>query len=48
MFKPVKLLMLTILVLAFLFLFTQPSDYRNLLRDISGTLEDQWLSLIHI
>ena len=42
MFKPVKLLMFAIVVLAFLFLFTQPSDYRNLLRDISGTLEDQW------
>jgi hypothetical protein len=31
-----------VLLLVFLFLFTRPSDYRNLLRDISGTLEDQW------
>jgi hypothetical protein len=36
------LIVLAVLVLVFLFLFTRPSDYRNLLRDISGTLEDQW------
>jgi hypothetical protein len=40
--KPVKLIALTVVLLVFLFLFTRPSDYRNLLRDISGTLEDQW------
>ena len=42
MFKLYKLLALAVLVLFFLFLFTRPSDYRNLQRDISGTLEDQW------
>lgn len=42
MFKPYKLLLLAVLVLFFLFLFTRPSDYRNLQRDIAGTLEDQW------
>ena len=42
MFKPYKLLLLAILILFFLFLFTRPSDYRNLQRDIAGTLEDQW------
>ena len=40
MFKLYKLLALAVLVLVFL--FTRPSDYRNLQRDISGTLEDQW------
>jgi hypothetical protein len=40
--KPLKLIALTAMLLAFLLLFTRPSDYRNLLRDISGTLEDQW------
>lgn len=40
--KPFKLITLTVALLVFLFLFTRPSDYRNLLRDISGTLEDQW------
>lgn len=40
--KPFKLTLLALAVLVFLFLFTRPSDYRNLLRDISGTLEDQW------
>ena len=42
MFKPLKLIILAVAVLAFLFLFTRPSDYRNLARDIKGTLEDQW------
>ena len=42
MFKPFRLLVLAILLLVFLFLFTRPSDYRNLMRDISGTFEDQW------
>jgi hypothetical protein len=42
MFKPIKLIVLISVVVVFLFLFTRPSDYRNLLRDISGTLEDQW------
>ncbi|NIM71731.1 MAG: hypothetical protein GTO67_03670 [Gammaproteobacteria bacterium] len=37
-----KLFVLGVLVALFLFLFTRPSDYRNLLRDISGTFEDQW------
>jgi hypothetical protein len=41
-FKLFKLLMLAVLMLVFLFLFTRPSDYRNLRRDISGTFEDQW------
>ena len=41
-FKPFKLITLAVVVLIFLFLFTRPSDYRNLLRDISGTLENQW------
>lgn len=40
--KPFRLIWLAVLVLIFLFLFTRPSDYRNLLRDISGTFEDQW------
>jgi len=40
--KRFKLISLTIALLVFLFLFTRPSDYRNLLRDVSGTLEDQW------
>lgn len=40
--KPIKLITLAVVVLVFLFLFTRPSDYRNLRKDISGTLEDQW------
>jgi hypothetical protein len=40
--KRFKLIVLAVAILVFLFLFTRPSDYRNLLRDISGTLEDQW------
>jgi hypothetical protein len=40
--KPIKLITLAVVVLVFLFLFTRPSDYRNLLGDLSGTLEDQW------
>lgn len=42
MFKPVKLVALAVVLLVFLFLFTRPGDYRNLARDIKGTLEDQW------
>lgn len=42
MLKPVKLIALALVALLIVFLFTRPSDYRNLLRDISGTLEDQW------
>ena len=30
----------------FLFLFTRPSDYRNLARDIKGTQEDQWCAWV--
>ncbi len=40
--KPFKLITLAVVVLVFLFIFTRPSDNRNLLKDISGTLEDQW------
>ncbi len=40
--KPAKVMTLALIVLVFVFLFTRPSHYRNLLRDISGTLEDQW------
>lgn len=36
------MILLLIAVLVFLFLFTRPSDYRGLARDISGTVEDQW------
>ncbi len=32
----------SLIVVVFLFLFTRPGDYRNLIRDISGTFEDQW------
>jgi hypothetical protein len=42
MFKPLKLIILAVALLLFLFLFTRPGDYRNLARDIKGTLEDQW------
>lgn len=42
MLKPAKLAVLTVIVLVLAFLFTRPSDYRNLIRDIGGTLEDQW------
>ena len=48
MFKPAKLIILAVIVLLFLFLFTRPSDYRNLARDIGGTLEDQWCAWIEL
>jgi hypothetical protein len=48
MFKPLKLIALTVAVLVFLFLFTRPSDYRNLARDIKGTLEDQWCAWVEV
>ena len=48
MFKPAKLIVLALLVLVFLFLFTRPSDYRNLARDIKGTLEDQWCAWVEL
>lgn len=41
-FKTLKWVTFAAAVLAAVFLFTRPSDYRNLWRDISGTLEDQW------
>ena len=40
--KPFKLVTLAVLLVVFLFLFTRPSDYRNLVSNISGTLENQW------
>jgi hypothetical protein len=48
MFKPLKLIVLAVVVLVFLFLFTRPSDYRNLARDIAGTLEDQWCAWVEV
>lgn len=41
-FKPFRFVILALVVIACLFLFTRPGDYRNLIRDISGTIEDQW------
>ena len=40
--KPFRSVVLALVVVVFLFLFTRPGDYRNLIRDISGTFEDQW------
>lgn len=42
MAKPVKIVVLAVITLALAFLFTRPSDYRNIARDVGGTLEDQW------
>lgn len=41
-FKPFRFVISALVVIVFLFLFTRPGDYRNLIRDISGTIEDQW------
>ena len=41
-FSTFRIVIPTLMVIVFLFLFTRPGDYRNLIRDISGTIEDQW------
>jgi len=42
MLKALKYFVLTFVVMVFLFLFTRPAEYRNLARNVSGTLENQW------
>jgi len=41
-FKIFKRVTLAAVLAVAVFLFTRPSDYRNLWRDVSGSLEDQW------
>lgn len=40
--KPIKTIIVLLAVLLFMFLFTRPSDYRGIYRDVAGTFEDQW------